>query len=108
MIIIALGMLSESVEAHDWYPDNCCHGGDCQHAQPGMVEATDKGYLVRKGIVNPRGSVLLRDTLVPYGDPRIKFFPPEAYHPKWNGSPSGMHVCTYPEGVRCIYTDVGI
>ena len=109
MITAKLGPLSVDVaQAHDWYPEDCCHGAECQHAPPGSYTAPDKGILVHRGLVNPAGNELLSNIFIPYGDVRIKQFPPEAYDPKYANQPSGIHLCTNVGIVRCIFIDSGI
>lgn len=118
--LMALLLWLGKADAHSWYPNSCCHSGDCRHALPGEVVFTDRGIVVRAGTTSPKGQTLEHDILVPFGDPRIKRFPPEAYNESWGPNDGGIHICIYSyrtfynnkgtlnEGVRCIFMDPGV
>jgi hypothetical protein len=62
--------------AHEWYPLTCCSGKDCMPVPPEAVRVTPDGYVIAK-----------TGELLPWGDRRIKFTPPEQEDGK------GYHWC---------------
>lgn len=109
VVLVTLIMITSS-NAHGWYPNYCCHEGDCIHARDGDVSTNEYGFVVHAGATNNKGQTLVSDHIVPWGDKRIKGFPPEAYDPKWGKNNGGIHICIFRtqlgnEGVRCIFAD---
>jgi len=99
--------LTLGAEAHDWYPDECCHAGDCQHAPSGAVQRVAGGYLVKRGLVSPKGSVLARDVFIPYLSDAIRPFPPAAYLEKWGIHDGDLHICSTATAAPCLYREPG-
>lgn len=108
LLTLSFFLISSPAFAHDWYPKNCCHGNECQHAPLNSYTVTDEGIIVHNGVINPAGQKLTKDILIPFGDAKIKQFPPEAYASKYSNQPSGIHICTNTGLVRCIFIDSGI
>lgn len=71
-VIIALGLLAwwffgpTEAKAHNWFPAQCCNGGDCR------VITQEQVMMTRKGILFPGNP-----EYVPYDSPKIKETPPE-------------------------------
>lgn len=98
--LLALSALvSTPVYAHDWYEKECCDEGDCQPAPPGSVEYTDRGWLVRKGVRNPKGVILQFNIVIPFDHKKVRPRPPEAG--------PGIDICTSSDTVYCVYLDSG-
>jgi len=55
-----------AANAHSWFPNACCHGRDCRHAEPGEVVPTADGWLIP-----------LTGELLPYDSPKVRKTPPE-------------------------------
>ena len=85
--------------AHSWYEKECCDKGDCQPAPPGSVEYTDRGWLVRKGIKNPKGVTLQFNIVIPFDHKKVRPRPKEAG--------PGIDICTSSDTVFCLYLDSG-
>lgn len=85
--LCAFAAPTQSAEGHEFYSYECCSDNDCGPLPEGAVTERRDGYHVA-----PYRHIA-GETLVPYGDPRIK------------ESPDGrFHGCEYPMGhLNCLY-----
>ncbi len=97
--LLAAPQFAAPALAHSWYEKECCDKGDCQPAPPGSVEYTDRGWLVRKGIKNPKGVTLQFNIVIPFDHKKVRPRPPEAG--------PGIDICTSSDTVFCLYLDSG-
>lgn len=73
---------------HDWFPAQCCNGGDCNIITAKQVQTTKNGFVFPG---NPE--------VVPYSSPKIRQTPPEgdgAYAIcTEGGKPAAPIICLY-------------
>ena len=98
-VMLAFAVQTGPAGAHSWYEKECCDKGDCQPAPPGSVEYTERGWLVRKGIKNPKGVTLQFNILIPFDHKKVRPRPKEAG--------PGIDICTSSDTVFCLYLDSG-
>lgn len=80
-------LMTRPAEAHEWFPDSCCHGRDCRPVGPGEVKVTPAGFFV----VPTAETILFGDERIREGNPTI-----ELYRCTLNQNLDGRTMCIFP------------
>jgi hypothetical protein len=68
-LCLSSSLLVSVAQAHDWYPERCCHGEDCAVLPDGAVRTSPEGW-----VVTTTGET------IPFDDPRIMRSPDGRFH----------------------------
>lgn len=89
-LAVLLALVTTEAAAHKWYPWQCCSNRDCME-------------ITKDDVIEGANGITIRATgeLVPWGDKRIKFTPPDdpnnGYHwcRKMAGPEKDKTICVY-------------